>query len=332
MRHHRVGAAWAAFLGASVLGLVFPQAARAQVKLEYKFPEGQKLTYKTTTKTHQSLTIQGTELETDSDESVVESQSIGKRRGDSRLPIDYKVESLHVELMLPMGIGVAYDSTDPDVRIDNEQLMFLKDVFGLRSQLAYTVVLDKQNKVKEIQGTEKLLEKADKLDPKVRAALHNCAQADSLKRQFEQAHRNLPDGLAKSGEPWERTETMEVEGGQTFTFRQKLEYSATEKKAGKSLDVITSRTVDVKYGMLPTSPSPLKVTKSDLKIASSRGRILFDREEGRVVEADHRTRIRGRMTFTAEGQDLTGDVDLTIESNTRLLPTAGAVHSSGSPL
>src|SRR5262249_47256623 len=153
------------------------------------------------------------------------------------------------------------------------------------SQMAYTVVLDNQNKVKSIEGTEPLIEKADKLDPKGRDALRSRLEADKLKSRFEQAHRNLPDVLARTGEPWERTEVMDVGGGQTLTFRKKYEYSGTEKKGDKTLDKITSKAIEVKYSMDADAPSPLKVTQSDLKVESSDGTILFDREEGCIVEA-----------------------------------------------
>ena len=56
-------------------------------------------------------------------------RSIGKRAGDSTLPIQEKVESLRTELTIPGGIQITYDSKDPDAKIDNEQLKFLEDVF-----------------------------------------------------------------------------------------------------------------------------------------------------------------------------------------------------------
>ena len=58
---------------------VCSQEAQAQVKLEYKFTEGDKLTYKSTTKTKQVLTLQGMEIETESDQVVVSSRKVGKR-------------------------------------------------------------------------------------------------------------------------------------------------------------------------------------------------------------------------------------------------------------
>src|SRR5450432_2337099 len=62
MKVCRAGKVRVAFLGVSCLALVWTQAAQAQVKLEHKYPEGQKLTYKTTSKTHQTLTLMGMEI------------------------------------------------------------------------------------------------------------------------------------------------------------------------------------------------------------------------------------------------------------------------------
>ena len=43
--------------------LMWSQSAQAQVKLEYKFPEGKRLTYKTTSRTRQVLTFMNMEKE-----------------------------------------------------------------------------------------------------------------------------------------------------------------------------------------------------------------------------------------------------------------------------
>ena len=111
-------------------------------------------------------------------------------------------------------------------------------------------------------------------------------------------------------------------GGQTLTFRKKYEYAGTEKRGAKELDKINVKTLDVKYAMDPNSASPLKVTKSDLKIESGDGTILFDREAGAIVSAKGKTRIKGPMTFDMGGQEAPGDLDLTMETDTELQPEA----------
>jgi Family of unknown function (DUF6263) len=322
MRRFRIGPGpWAAVTLAMVI-LFGSRLSQAQVKLEYKFPEGQKLTYKTTSKTTRVLTLMGQGTETESKETVVNSSAVGKKRTDSTVPVDEKVESLNVELSLPGGMMISYDSKDPHGKIDNPQLAFLVEVYKLVSQLAYTVVLDGQNKVKAVEGTEKLLEKANALDEMAKQTIRSRLDAQRLKAQFEQSHANLSEVLARPGEPWERTEKLELGGGQTLTYHKKYEYTGSEKRRNATLEKINVRTTEVSYTMDPNSSSPLKVTKSDLKVESGTGAILFDREGGHVVMANGKIHIKGSMTFTDAGQEITGEIDLTIESATELQPAA----------
>ena len=179
-------------LGLGFLALVGSQEALAQVKLEYKYPEGKKLAYKSTTKMQQTLTINGMEIPTTVEETSVSSQTAGKRRDDATLPLEHKMESIHFELELPGGMNVTFDSSDPNAKIENPQLAFLADVLKLVSEISYTVVLDSKSKVKAIEGAEKILEKADKLDATGRDAIRSRIEGDKLKTQFEQSHGNLP--------------------------------------------------------------------------------------------------------------------------------------------
>jgi hypothetical protein len=303
-----------------LLALASPQLVRAQVKLEYKFPEGEKLVYKTTAKTSQVLTLMGQNIETESKEIVVSSTSVGRKRRDNDLPVEEKVESLNVELSLPGGMLVTFDSKDPNAKIDNPQLAFLTEIYKLVSQVAYTVVLDNQHKVKAVEGTEKIIEKSNALNELAKQSLRSRLDPERLKTQFEQSHGNLPEILARPGEPWERTENLDLGGGQTLTFHKKYEYAGAEKQGTTTLERINVKTTDVRYTMDPNAPSPLKVTKSDLKVEPGDGVILFDREGGHVVSAKGKIHIKGKMSFSAAGQVIPGELDLIIESDNELQP------------
>ena len=107
-------------------------------------------------------------------------------------------------------------------------------------------------------------------------------------------------------------------GGQSISFRKKYEYVGTEKKGEKILDKITAKVLEVKFSQDPESKTPLKVVKSDLKVDSSDITLLFDREDGRVVNSRSRVRLKGEMTFSGGGMDLPGAIDLTLQKNTEL--------------
>jgi hypothetical protein len=190
MKIRRAGMSVVAAVGVASLVLCWSETAQAQVKLQYKYPEGKKLSYKRSDKTRQVLTIMGMEIESEDQKTVVVSLSVGKRRGDSNIPVEEKVESLRAELSLPGGINVTFDSKDPKAKIDEPNLAFLGEIYKLASETVFTVVLDAQNKVKAIEGSEKLLEKADKLDPQARDLIRSRFEADKMKREFEQEHQN----------------------------------------------------------------------------------------------------------------------------------------------
>ena len=310
-------------VGLVCLALCWAPTAQAQVKLEHKFPEGRSLKFKTTATTAQVLTIAGQEIETKSTQTVIASSKVGKKRDDSSLPVEQKVESLKIELSLPMGLSVNYDSSDPNFKVDNPQLEFLGEVFKLSAESAYTVVLDSQNKVKAIEGSEKLLEKADKLSDQAKSAVRSRLQADALKKAFEQELRHLPDVLARPGESWERTEVMDIGSGQTLTFQKKYEYAGTEKVGDKTLDKITSKTIKAELKQDPAVDAQLKLIKSDVRVESSGGTLLFDREAGYAVSGRGSIRIKGdNMTFSFQGNEVPGSLDLTIESTSDLIPAA----------
>jgi Family of unknown function (DUF6263) len=308
-------------LGVACLGALSAQTVRAQVKLEYKFPEGKTLTYKTTSRVRQVLTFMNNqEKESVMRQTKVWARLVGKHRDDKTLQIEERVQFLRNEYTFPGGIKLTLDSSDPKTKIDNRELTFLGDVFKLESTMAYAAVLDKETKVKAIEGIEKLKEKAEKLDdPIAREEFQNEIGTDRLKTKFDQSIHNFPAVVARTGEPWERTELLEI-NGKTFTVRKKYEYRGTEKKGDKPLEKISFKVLEVKYDQDPMGKLPVKVVKSDLKVESSEGTILFDREEGHVVSSSDRIRIKGNMTYSGGGVDQAAPFDLNFDANTQLQP------------
>ncbi len=308
-----------AFLAIACSILIWPHAAQAQVKLEFKFPEGKKLAYKKTSKTHQKLTLMGMDIERDEERSEVILLTTGKHRGDS-LPVAWNVESLRVEMSLPSGKFV-FDTRDPKARIDSPGPVFLNEMFNLEGQLAFTVLLDKNNKVKAIEGAEKFQGKVEKLGPDSREQMNKRFESDKLQRIFEQEFQVLPDILARPGEPWERTQITDLGAGLAMNYRRKFEYMGTEKRQGETLDKISSKVLEVKYHVDPDSKLPLNPVKSDLKVESSGGTNLFDREAGHMVSSTERVRIKGDVTFSAQGQEVPSKLDLNIETSVQLQPS-----------
>ena len=123
----------------------------------------------------------------------------------------------------------------------------------------------------------------------------------------------------RSGEPWERTELFEI-NGKTLSIRKKYEYRGSEKKGDKSVEKISYKVLEVKYDKDQKDTLPLKVVKNDLKVESSDGTILFDRDNGHVVSASERVRMKGEISLSGAGVEQSGEINLTFESETQLQP------------
>ena len=317
-----IGMHLAAAAAAGMLAMAGPAPARAQaeVKLEARFPEGQTLRYQIRTTMNQQVKNLGMEMPSNLNRTVVRSEAIGKRRGDSGLPIAVKVESIRERQRLPAGLDVSYDSKEGTARVANPDLDFFKDMYRVESQVAYTVVLDGKNKVRAIEGADALRKRVEALDPRATALLRSRLAADALGQEFEQTHAlgALPDGPVKPGASWERTAAVDRGQGLELVFRRKYEYAGTEKKGDKALDKITAKVLEARYQQDADSSAPLKLAKGEIKVDSSEGTLLFDREAGRVVESRERVELTGNLTFSAQGQDQRIGFDLTMRTEVQL--------------
>jgi hypothetical protein len=268
---------------------------------------------KTTSKVDQIMTIQGMDVKTLSEEESVANSAVGARKADGTVAIEVIIQSVKAKFSIA-GMEFALDSDDKDAKIELPQLAFLGDVFKALKGASYTVVLDAKDNVKFVEGTEKNLAKTNNLPEQAVAALKSRFDADRIKKAFEQTYGTFPDGLVREGEPWERTETSDGDG-QSLTFKKRYEYKGTVKKGDKTLDKIDIKALDVTYKMDPNPQSPAKVTKSDLKVESSEGTLLFDREAGTLVERHEKIRMTGDMTVVIQEKEYPTKLDLTIDSS-----------------
>jgi len=293
-------------------------SAQAQVKLELKHTEGAQTTDLVTSKTHQILSINGMDVETTSEETVRVRSAIGTRKADGSLPIETKIESLRAQISLPGNMVLSFDSANPPDKKDESPLGFLLDVFKAVAGSSYTIILDKNDKVASVEGTQKVLDKATELNPMAAEMLRSRMDVEKIKHSHEQETDIFPTILVRPGDTWEKKEDNDIGGGQTLAFQRRYEYQGPVNKDGAMLEKIGSKALSVTYSMDPNASSPAKVTKSDLKVDSSEGTILFDRKLGRVVERSGKIKISGDMTLSIAGNELPTKLNLSMESSVKL--------------
>jgi len=304
-----------AVLWPTLLALGVAAPALAQTRLELKFPEGTR-TIQSVAKTNQVLTIGGQEVPSASDRHVVEKITIGKRDADGRVPLRTTVETVKVDISLPGGLSINFDSAKPDPKSDVAELQTQIEVLRGLSGASYTVLVDKDQQVTAVQGVDKVLETAPQ---GAAAALKEALSLPTLKRAVAQEWAAIPNKVVNKGEKWQKTQVLDIGGGQTLTFENYYEYQGTVEKGGKTFDRISVFAGDVKYDLDPAADSPVKVVRSELKVDSSLGQVLFDREAGQIVESESTTHILGPMTLSINGMELAAKVDLTLEFSTKTM-------------
>lgn len=292
---------------------IFATSAQAQVTLKHKFPDGRTSTVEAEVKTSQTLNLAGMELKSGSVQTVTVTTTNGQRADDGTLVVKNKIVALKAEVTLPGGTELAYDSAKPDADPPGTQFDFLLDVFKATAKSSWEAVMDQDNRVVAIKGRDAVY--AD-LPETVREAMKAQVDPEYLKTVGNDELAKLPSKPVSPGDSWERTNTVKLDSGQKLTFTNEFTYKGGVEQDGKKLERIVSKTTKVEY--TADAGSPLKVLESDLKVAASEGEILFDQALGQAVSQRSKMQITGTLKLEIAGMELPGNLDLTMENNTKL--------------
>ena len=165
---------------------------------------------------------------------------------------------------------------------------------------------------------EDALTRLDRLCLKIKQEFNPEETANVHKQQ----HSRIPNKAISKGDTWARNETMKLDGNQVMNFQVEYKYEGTITKTKNTPELhrITGQVTNVVYEVKVKDTAPLKVKNSQLKVAKTKIELLFDNKQGKFVQSNSLIQIKGNMIFEANGQELPGKLDLTIERNTKQLP------------
>lgn len=300
------------FLLATVLVYLVTCSANAQVQLRWKLDDGMKTTTTKTAKVAQILTLAGQEIETKSAQTSTSVATAGERDDDGNITVEVKIASLKSEMVLPGGVELKFDS-EKETEPQGTAFDKLLDIFEAMSKNQWTMTFDKDGKVTEAKGSNKVLEQ---LDADLQKVVESQLDPEYIAETVNAVRDVIPSKPVRKGDVWTRSLTARLEAGQYLKFKTTYEYQGIVEQDDRTLDKITAAMTDVEYGT--ADDAPIKVTKSDLKIDSSNGTVLFDRERGLIVANQIKTRIKGDLTLNINGTELGGKLDLTFDSSEKI--------------
>ena len=281
--------------------------AFAQVSLQPRLNENTKFRTTIEVSTDQTLTLAGMPLETKVRQFIVTNDEIGAKQADDKVQMTGRMETFQIEMKLPGGIELNFDAGNPTTDAPIPQLTPILKMFDAMSSSTYETTFSGPGKIESIKL------KGDKFDA-LDDALKQELSSEKMKQEASQALARLPSGPVQKGDTWDRTETSNLGSGQTFEMERTFEYLGTVTEGGRELDRIGIRTKSVTYNIEPNPGLPVELKSSDLNIAKSGGEFLFDRKLGAIVRTTDSFTVEGKLTLVAAGNELAGELSLTISS------------------
>jgi hypothetical protein len=280
-------------------------SVQAAEKFSPKYVENLKHVKRNESKVEQRLTIAGMAVDSKVTSFSVSTLVAGERDSDGKLAVEESVTQLQVDLELPNGVKLQFDSANPDKPADDPLWEPMLEMFRAMLKSSRTMILNREDRVAEVKVANHPKEKL----PQEFQSYFDPAR---LKREFEQAWLFLPDSDVGVGAAWERMIEQDLGGGQTMSFKVKFAYAGPETRDGRTCHKFASEHREVMYSMDPNANPMVQVSNSDLKIVKSSGTILYDPETGKIPVRESQVQITGTLTLVINGQEFPSELNLTM--------------------
>jgi hypothetical protein len=278
--------------------LLLPSLAQAQVTLQYRWKQGDTVTYKTTLQT--ATTIGGMAGMGD----VTLGQSMTQRikllaaavAPDGSVTLHETIEAVSVKVDNPTG-SVAYDSEDPKSTEQNEAAASLGRMFSGIVGGTISVAMAPTGAIQRIDGVAKLLDKvmldlpSDRAASQMMQGLKSVMSDEAIRASLEQSFPRLPPHDVKPGDTW----TGQVALGSPAIGK----IAGTQTMTLKSVDG-SDATIAVALGLKQESAPPIGPQGMTVKLGDSHGAgtIDFDLTAGRIRKSTMTTDMPTTLTTT----------------------------------
>ncbi len=260
---------------------------------------------------NQTLTIAGMDIETGTNNFIVTEEKVTAASAD-KVTLDSKLSSMQMELSLPGGVNLNFDSGNPDAETPAGPLAEVVKFFKLLSKAKWTTTLDGDRKLANVEYEESFLSEVPEM-------FKSQVSPEKVKKEANAAIARLPGKKIAVGDKWDRNEESSLGQGQTFFFAREFEYLGNEEHNGKEMAKIGITVKSVKYDVAAGGALPLQVKSSELKADGSTGMFWYDIAAKRIAETTETLKITGDLVLVANGQELPSELDLTMKISSKTM-------------
>lgn len=255
----------------------------------------------------QTLTINGADIVTGSNQFLIISESV-EEANDDGATLQGGFETIQIDLEIA-GTAFSFSSENPNAAPPPAGLEPIRQLYQGLSDAEWTTTVDENGLVKSM---EYVGEPFAGLDP----ALQNEVDLEGRVDDANQLAERLPGEGIDVGDTWERTEVLNLGSGQQFSIEREFTYAGSEEVDGRTLERVDVKSVSLEYTIAPNPNLPLSVRSSDLEIETKDGAFWYDPDLGMIVKSTEEMQVTGDLELEIMGMVLPSELDLTITSTT----------------
>ena len=263
------------------------------------------------TNIEQTLTVAGMPLETSVQQLMDIREEVETTNGDGETTTTGRMDMIDFSLTLPDGRQFSFNSANPQRDNGIPELEPYQDLFRAMAEVEWRSTYDDDFKMVALEYIDDPFFQLDQ-------ALRDEVDPDKWLKASNIEMARLPEDPVAVGDTWTRTEPVDLGNGQTMTFDKQYEYLGAQETGGVMFDRIGASALTATYSMKANPNLPLEVKSSDLIVESSEGELLYNRDLRIVTSTTETYHVTGSMTLMAGGQELPGELDLTMSFTTML--------------
>ncbi len=266
---------------ALICGLMVVVPASAQVKLEWKWKEGDTFYVKTTRLIKQKVTIRdpggdpkkSRDVTLESEITTVLRYKVAKKESNGVVTLSQEIESLVVRS--PGGNVSRPDAVAPETKL--------------------TLTLAPNGEVTKVEGYRGLIQRlADKQSD--RDVIEKVLTEETLKQAANEIFAILPAQPVKQGATWPRSTAYQLGPLGKLSLKRTFTFEGEEKSASKTVSKMSFNTEATQFASnRRPGEAWFEINPDQLKQCEGKGTLLFDAENGRLVQVDLTSRIKGTM-------------------------------------
>ena len=266
-----------ALLLSAALALVPAAPLPKEAPLQWKLAKGDVFYTKTVTKSDQTITVMGNDMEQKSDQVVYHKYEV-KDFSDKGLTLVQTVQKSTAKSDLP---GMA-------------------DTAEKMKGMVLTYILDSDYTVTKVEGVDKAIDSIAGDNEATKAMLKTTMSEDALKLGLSELFRVGPSKVVKVGDTWKKDYNLPL--GPLGTFKLVSNYKYAE--AGADADKV-EYTAEGEFTLNKGDTGlGFSFSKGDLKTDSMSGDVLFDSKKGRLKSTSSKMKMSGTMAISANGTEI----------------------------